>query len=180
MMISKQDIMKATGSLQVFAGQEAGAEAAKHAVHDIFKDHTTEGDLLTDAENTFNAINRKATLHNISILCPIISTYIRNCYKTPARLFIIAGTEILSKEGTNQGDPTLIAAYALGVTLLIENLLEITSSNKLYSKVTAYADDFTAAGSVKDIKCYWEHLNSFALFFRYYLKASKSQLTVKS
>ena len=177
MMISKQDIMKATGSLQVFAGQEAGAEAAKHAVHDIFKDHTTEADLLTDAENTFNAINRKATLHNISILCPIISTY---CPIISTYLFIITGTEILSKEGTNQGGPTLIAAYALGVTLLIENLLEITSSNKLYSKVTAYADDFTAAGSVKDIKCYWEHLNSFALFFRYYLKASKSQLTVKS
>ena len=40
MMISKQDVMKAAGSLQVFAGLEAGAEAAIHAVHDIFIDHT--------------------------------------------------------------------------------------------------------------------------------------------
>ena len=41
MMISKQDVMKAPGSLQFCAGQEAGAEAAIHTVHDIFKDHTT-------------------------------------------------------------------------------------------------------------------------------------------
>ena len=48
MMISKQDVTKATGSLQVCAEQEAGAEAAIHAVHDIFKDHTTEVVLLFD------------------------------------------------------------------------------------------------------------------------------------
>ena len=45
-------------SLQVCAGQEAGAEAKIHAVHGIFKDHTTEVVLLIDAENAFNAINR--------------------------------------------------------------------------------------------------------------------------
>ena len=56
MMISKQDVMKTAGSLQVSAGQESGAEGAIHAVHDIFKD----GVLLIDAENAFNAINRKA------------------------------------------------------------------------------------------------------------------------
>ena len=105
--------------------------------------------------------------------------YISNCYNTPARLFIVGGTEILSKEGTIQGDPTAMAAYALRVTQLIQNLLDITSSNKLYSKEIAYADDFTVAGSIKDIKCYWEHLNSFAQFFGYYPKASKSHLIVK-
>ena len=92
MMISKQDVMKVAVSLQVFAGQEAGAEAARHVVHDIFKNHTTEAVLLIDAENAFNTINRKAMLHNISFICPIISTYISNCYSTPAHLFIIEGT----------------------------------------------------------------------------------------
>ena len=56
--------MNAKGSLQVCAGQEVGAEAAIHSVHDIFKDHTTEVVLVIDAENAFNAINRKAKLHN--------------------------------------------------------------------------------------------------------------------
>ena len=91
---------KAAGSLQVCAGLEAGAEAAIHAVHDIFIDHTTEAVLLIDAENAFNATNRKAMLHNISVIYPIISAYISNCYNTTARLFIIGGTKILSKEGT--------------------------------------------------------------------------------
>ena len=72
-----------------------------------------------------------------------------------------------------------MAAYALRITPLRHHLLEITSSNKLYSKEIAYADDFTVAASVKDIKCYWEHLNSVAIFFGYYPKASKYHLIVK-
>ena len=72
MMNSKQDVMKAAGSLQVYAGQETGTKAAIHAVHDILKDHATEAVLLIDAENAFNEINWKAMLHNISVLCPII------------------------------------------------------------------------------------------------------------
>ena len=49
MMISKQDVPKAAGSLQACAGQETGAEAAICAVHGIFIDHTTEAVLLIDA-----------------------------------------------------------------------------------------------------------------------------------
>ena len=117
MMINKQDVMKAAGS-QVCAGQVGGAEAAIHAVYDIFKDHTTEAVLLIDAENAFNTIKKKTLLHNISVICPIISTYISNCYNTPACLFIIGGTEILLKEATAQGDPTAMAAYALRITTI--------------------------------------------------------------
>ena len=42
MMISKEDVIKIAGWLQVCAGQEAGVEAAIHNVHDIFKDHITQ------------------------------------------------------------------------------------------------------------------------------------------
>ena len=126
-MISKQDVMKAAGSLQVCVKQETGAEGAIHAVHDKFKDHTTEAVLIIDAENAFKAINWKAMLHNnISITCHIISTYISNWYNTPVSLFIIGGTETLSKEGTTQGDPTAMASCALGVTPLIQRILDIT------------------------------------------------------
>ena len=52
-----------------------------------------------------------------------------------------------------------MAAYVLVVTTLIQHLLEITSSHKLYSKKIASADGFTVAGFIIDIKCYWEHLN---------------------
>ena len=62
--------------------------------------------LLIDAEIAFNSINRKVMLHNLKFICPIIATYILNCYATPSRLFIASGGEILSIEGTTQGHPT--------------------------------------------------------------------------
>ena len=107
MQISKDNVTNAAGSLQVCAGQSAGAEAAIHAMHDIYNDAETEAVLLIDAENAFNAINRKVMLRNISVLCPIISTFIINSYCTPARLFILGGKEIKSYEGTTQGDQLL-------------------------------------------------------------------------
>lgn len=74
----------------------------------------------------------------------------------PAWLYIIGGTGILSKWGTTQGNPTVMAAYSLGVTPLMQQLLQITSSNKLYSKEIADADGLTAADSIKDVKYYWD------------------------
>ena len=46
---------------------------------------------LIDAENAFNAINRKIMLHNVEFIFPIIVTYIINFYATPSRLFIVGG-----------------------------------------------------------------------------------------
>ena len=63
-------------------------------------------------------------------------------------------------------------AYAVGVTPLIQHLVDITLSKYFYSKEKACTDDLTVAGSIKDNKCYWEHLNSFTTFFGYYPKAS--------
>ena len=98
MMISKQDVMKAAGLLQVRCGeQEAVAEAALHAVHNIFKDHSTEAVLLIDAESALNAVNMKAMLYNFSIMCPIISTYISNCYNTQTCLLIIGETNFIKE-----------------------------------------------------------------------------------
>ena len=45
--IVKKDVIKAAGRLQLFTKQEAGSEAAIHAIHEIF-DYT---------ENAFNTIN---------------------------------------------------------------------------------------------------------------------------
>ena len=100
MMLFKNDIKHAASALQLSTGQGAGIEAVVHAMHDIFSEENTEVVLLIDAENAFNSNNRKVMLHNMKFLCPLISTYISNCYAAPARLFIFGGGEILSKEGT--------------------------------------------------------------------------------
>ena len=102
MMIFKKDITDAAGPLQLSAGQEARAKAAVRAMQDIFANKDTGVVLLIDAENAFISVNRKVRLHNLNFICPIINVYITNCYITPARLFIIGGGEILSKEGTNR------------------------------------------------------------------------------
>ena len=45
-----------------------------HAMHKIFESNETE--VIVDAENAFNSINRKALLHNIEYLCPAIATFL--------------------------------------------------------------------------------------------------------
>ena len=74
----KKDVKDAAVSLQVCAGQEAGSEAAIHAIYEVYQQD--EAVLLVDAGNAFNSINRKAILHNISITCPLIITFIANSY----------------------------------------------------------------------------------------------------
>ena len=70
MKVVKEDIKKAAGCLQLCAGQEAGCEAAIHAMQKIFESNKTEAILIVDAENAFNSINRKVLLRNIEYLCP--------------------------------------------------------------------------------------------------------------
>ena len=169
----------AAGPLQLSACQEAGAEAAIQALRDIFENENAAAVLLIDAENAFNPINRKVMLHNLNFIRPIITTYITNCYITPARLFIIAGGKILSKEGTTQGDPTAMVAYAPGILSLIHFLLQFISLNHLSAKEVAFADDFTVAGKLTSIKDYWGKLTVLCPKYDYFPKTSKSHLIVK-
>ena len=62
MNIAKKDVVEASGSLQLRAGQNSGSEATIHAMHAIFEADETDRVLLIDA---FNALNRHAALHNI-------------------------------------------------------------------------------------------------------------------
>lgn len=64
--VIKMDIQEDMGSFQFCTGQEAGCEAAIHAMHPIFQDDNTKGVLLADASNAFNSLNGKAALINIA------------------------------------------------------------------------------------------------------------------
>ena len=115
----RRDIIHAAGNLQLCAGIKSGCEIAVHAAVDLFADDETQGILQIDAANAFNSINRAVTLHNMNILCPEFSTYVTNCYQTPANLFIDGGRVIQSLEGTTQGDPVAMAMYAIGIIPLL-------------------------------------------------------------
>ena len=81
----KQDVMDSVGSLQVCAGQDAGCEAATHALRDIYEQEECEAVMLIDASNAFNSVSRKAFLHNVKIICPSIATFTTNCYNSSSR-----------------------------------------------------------------------------------------------
>ena len=70
----------------------------------IFDADDIDAVLLIDASNAFNSLNRAAALHNISVICPSIATYAINTYHRHAQLFVMGGKELLSVEGTTQGD----------------------------------------------------------------------------
>ena len=143
-------------------------------MHDVFNDDKTEGILLIDAENAFNSINRKVMLHNLNFICPVIATYISNCYMCPAGLFIIGRGESPSKEGTTQGDPTSMGAYALGILPLLQFLLNFISVSELNVKEVAFA----VAGKFSSINNYWSQLTSFGPKYGCFPKVSKSYLIV--
>ena len=120
MNVVKTDVVEASSSLQLYAGQNSGKKAAVHAMNIIFEADNTDAILLIDASNAFNTFNRASVLHNIRILCPVISVYTINTYRQPARLFITGGKELVSAEGTAQGDPVAMEMYALIMQLTFD------------------------------------------------------------
>ena len=172
--IGKQDVIDTSGATQECAGYKSGSEAAIHAMHDIFESDETDAALLVDASNAFNSLNRAAAPRNVRVICPIIAIYSINTYKAPARLFIIGGKELRSSEGTTQGDPLAMSLYAISLQPLI-TLLSVRNS----AKQCWYADDATGAGSLEDIRKWWDELLTAGPALGYYPNAKKCWLVVK-
>ena len=96
----KTDVQIAAGPLQVATGVEGGAEAAIHAMREVFENNDCEAVILVDASNAFNSMNRMAALHNVQYTCPYFATIVINCYRHASRLIVSNGKEMLSQEAT--------------------------------------------------------------------------------
>ena len=112
MQTIKHNLQDAIGSFQLCAGQDAGCEAAFHALKYIFTEDDTEAVILVDATctNVFNKLNRQVTLLNCQAICPSMSPILTNTYRSDSWLFV-GGQCMKSKEGTTQGDPSAMAMY---------------------------------------------------------------------
>ena len=117
MKIAQYDTMKMVASLRLCAGQQAEVEAAVYAAREIFTDKECEAILLVYASDAFNTLNIQ-TMMNISVLCSTLATCVKNTYKAASRLFVTKDLELKSEEGTTQGEPNALAAYALGLPAL--------------------------------------------------------------
>ena len=69
-------------------------------------------------------MNQQTALHNIQCIRPPLVTVLINTCQNPSRLFITGGDEILSKEGTTQGDNLAVSFYGLGTKPLLDKLSE--------------------------------------------------------
>ena len=167
-----EDIKEAAGPLQLCAGQEAGCEAAVHAMRQMFESPDAEAAILVDATNAFNSLNRESALRSIQHLCPSLSTILINTYREDVHLYI-DGETMLSQEGTTQGDPLAMAMYAIGILPLIQRL----SSES--TKQTWYADDAAACGDLTHLRSWWDQLVDFGPTYGYHPNASKTWLIVK-
>ena len=86
------------------------------------------------------------------------------------------GGEILSKEGTTQGDPLGLAMFALAIVPLILKLMEVCQT--VYQ--VWFADDATAAASCEWLKQWWDALSTFGPHFGYSPNATKAILVMKN
>ncbi|XP_066921132.1 uncharacterized protein [Clytia hemisphaerica] len=171
-----KDVVKATNKAQM-CGRQSGSEAAIHAMRKMYSNENTDAVILVDAANAFNNLNRGVLLHNIKYICPEIATYTTNCYTNPARLFVIGGLELKSREGTTQGDPLGMAIYALGITPMM-NIMLMAIADK-HNKMVGFADDITAAGDIQSLKQWWDLLLEIGPAYGYFPQPSKSWLIVK-
>ena len=173
--VTKREVMDASGSLQVCAGQKSGSEAAIHALREIFEAaDETDAVLLIDASNAFNSLNRAAALHKVRLICPAIAIYVINTYRASARLFVIGGKELKSSEGTTQGDPLAMSLYAVSLQPLITRLTIAISAEQCW-----YADDATGSGPLDGLKKWWDELEESGPGLGYFPNAKKCWLIVK-
>ena len=174
--IIKPEAMLASGPLQVAAGLKSGAEAAIHAMRQMYEDDDTEALILVDANNAFNKMNRIVALHNVQVICPEIAQYLINTYRNPSRLIITGDTnnEILSLEGTTQGDNLAMIFYALGITPIVRGLGDIDV------RQCWLADDATAVGKVQDLREWWDKLVDLGIKHGYFVNESKTWIIVKN
>lgn len=169
--IVQQDVVEAAGCVQLCAGQEAGSEAAVHAIRDFHSTPDSEGILLVDATNAFNSLNRQAALMNMYHLCPSLATILTNTYRDPTALFI-DGTSLMSQEGCTQGDPLAMPMYAISVMPLIRKLDDLVFQ-------VWFADDAGGCGKLSQLHRWWTSINQLGPAYGYYPNSKKTWLVVK-
>ena len=109
-------------------------------------------------------------MHNIQINCKEIALYVINTYRSPSRLFISGGGEILSQEGKTQGDPLAMHWYAINAVHLIHRHREPTPQVKQVWP----ANNSAGRGSVESLDQWYKSLCKEGAKYGYIVDGTKS------
>ena len=178
-LATRLDVVEICGADQLCSGAKAGIEAAVHAMRDIFESEDTEGVLLVDASNAFNTISRPAMLWNCRVLWPRCSRFLFNVYRGFSVIVFRGVTPnavriLFSREGTTQGCPLAMLAYAIGILPLIRLLKDPSQHIQSW-----YADDSACSGFLRCIRNWFDRLLAEGPSYGYFAEPSKSTLVVK-
>ena len=169
--IARQNLQCTADSSQLCAGQIGGCEAVVHVMEHFFALLSVDGVLLVDATNAFNELNRQVTLRNVEAIYPVLAPILTNTYRQDAPHFT-GGSTIFSSERTTQGDPLIMAMYAIGTLPLIAQLQGIV-------KQCWYADDSAVGGDLCSLKKWWDLLLLLGPRYGYFPNGAKFWLVVK-
>ena len=175
MTVVRSDVRRVTTPLQTCVGVPSACEAAVHTISGLFARPMVEGVLMVDASNAFNSLNRQVALHNLPRLCPALARVFVNTYSSPIRLFVSGGGEVLSAEGTCQGDPLAMAIYAVDISPLVKHLAQVCPT-----VTQSWYDDDSAADCLQPLRTYWDELKAVGPGYGYHPNPSKTMLVVKA
>ena len=108
---------------------------------------------------------------HIRRLCPPIATILINSYRSPSDL-LVDGDDILSQEGTTQGDPLAMPMYGLATIPIIRKLDSICEQ-------IWFADDSAAIGKIAQLHAWWTKLIKVGPAFGYLPNPAKTWIVAK-
>lgn len=121
-------------------------------MHSLFQNEETDVVLLVDAHAS-NAFNSQQSCGCIRVLCPTLATFSINTYRAPTRIFVTGGKQLISAEGTTQGDPLEMCMYALSKQPHISGLQAVSEA-----KQGRFADHASGCEALQDIRARWDEL----------------------
>ena len=146
--VSSDDFKEALGPKQFGVAIPNGVEFCVHKARiDLL--HLRRFLLVFDITNAFNSVARDAMLKEVSIKIPYLLPFILLMYNEPSILLLSGGHTLLSKEGTQQGDPLAPALFSLALAPVMDRMVELFPA--LEDEINAYLDDITVSSD--DVVC---------------------------
>lgn len=157
---------------QLGVGVRGGAEAAAHAARKFLQ--ASSGDTVLvklDFRNAFNTLRRDCILESVRSKVPDIFNFCKLAYGDFSCLSF-HGSEILSQEGCQQGDPLGPLLFSLTVHPILQSLRS--------DLILGYLDDLTLGGSLQVVKSDYDIIRHMSSELGLVLNEAKCECIVDS